>query len=39
MRYENERIMLPLHLNIQIAYVCKPVLVSIKTGLAGMVTD
>jgi hypothetical protein len=39
MRYENARITLPLQFNIQIAYVCKPILVSIKTGLAGMVTD
>jgi hypothetical protein len=30
MRYENVRIMLPLQFNIQIAYVCKSVLLSIK---------
>jgi hypothetical protein len=39
MRYENACIMLPLQFNFQIAYVCKPILVIIKTGLAGMVTD
>jgi hypothetical protein len=39
MRYENARIMLPVQFNIQIAYVCKPILASIKTGLVGMVTD